>query len=94
MPTLNFLKDLYFFYKKDVHHIIGGGGGHGGRVVTLSPLRPGFDPVTASSGKAGSCLPLVGSLQYSNYKHGVRVVTLSPLRPGFDPRHGLKWESW
>ena len=39
-------------------------GGHGGRVVTLSPLRLGSVPSTASSGKAGSCLPLVGSLQY------------------------------
>ena len=29
------------------------------------PLRPGFDPRTGSSGKAGSCLPLVGSLQYT-----------------------------
>ena len=38
------------------------GGGHGGRVVTLSP--PTSFPGTASSGKAGSCLPLVGSLQY------------------------------
>ena len=32
---------------------------------TLPPLRPGFDPRTGSSGKAGSCLPLVGSLQYT-----------------------------
>ena len=42
-------------------------GGHGGRVVTLSPPTSeagGSVPVTASSGKAGSCLPLVGSLQY------------------------------
>ena len=41
--------------------------GHGGRVVTLSPPTSeawGSIPVTASSGKAGSCLPLVGSLQY------------------------------
>ena len=30
----------------------------------LPPLRPGFDPHTVLSGKAGSCLPLVGSLQY------------------------------
>ena len=45
----------------------GYGGGHGGRVVTLSPLtsEAGHSvPGTASSGKAGSCLPLVGSLQY------------------------------
>ena len=35
-------------------------GGHSGRVVTLSPP-------TSEAGirKAGSCLPLVGSLQYS-----------------------------
>ena len=45
---------------------IGNQSGHGGRVVTLAftPLRPGFDPFTASSGKAGSCLPLADSLQY------------------------------
>ena len=43
----------------------GGGGGHSGRVVTLaSHLRGrGSVPGTASSGKAGSCLLLVGSLQ-------------------------------
>ena len=35
-------------------------------MVTLSPLRPGFDPHMVSSGKAGSCLPLVGSLQNPN----------------------------
>ena len=43
-------------------------GGHGGRVVTLSPPTSevgGSIPVTALSGKAGSCLPLVGSLQYT-----------------------------
>ena len=42
--------------------------GHGGRVVTLSPPTSevgGSIPVTALSGKAGSCLPLVGSLQYT-----------------------------
>ena len=41
--------------------------GHGGRVATQSPPTSearGSIPVTASSGKAGSCLPLVGSLQY------------------------------
>ena len=41
--------------------------GHGGRVVILSPPTSearGSIPVMASSGKAGSCLPLVGSLQY------------------------------
>ena len=41
--------------------------GHGGRVVTLSPptSEAGVSvPGMASSGKAGSCLPLVGSLQY------------------------------
>ena len=41
--------------------------GHGDRVVTLSPptSEAGVSvPGTASSGKAGSCLPLVGSLQY------------------------------
>ena len=40
------------------------GGGHGGRVVTLSPPTAegrGSVPGTTSSGKAGSCLPLVGS---------------------------------
>ena len=37
-------------------------GGHGGRVVP--PLRPGFCSRTPSSGKAGSCLSLVGSLEY------------------------------
>ena len=31
----------------------------------LPPLRLGFDPRTGSSGKAGSCLPLVSSLQYT-----------------------------
>ena len=44
-------------------------GGHGGRVVTLSPPTSevgGSIPATALSGKAGSCLPLVGSLQYTN----------------------------
>ena len=44
------------------------GGDHGGRVVTLSPPTSevgGSIPVTALSGKAGSCLPLVGSLQYT-----------------------------
>ena len=43
-------------------------GGHGGRVVTLSPHTSevgGLIPMTALSGKAGSCLPLVGSLQYT-----------------------------
>ena len=30
----------------------------------LPPLSRGSIPGTASSGKAGSCLPLVGSLQY------------------------------
>ena len=43
-------------------------GGHGGRVVTLSPPTSearGSIAITASSGKAGSCLPLVGSLQYT-----------------------------
>ena len=42
--------------------------GHGGRVVTLSPPTSevgGSIPVTALSGKAGSCLLLVGSLQYT-----------------------------
>ena len=42
-------------------------GGHGGRVVALSPPTSegqGSVLVTASCGKAGSCLPLVGSLQY------------------------------
>ena len=42
-------------------------GAHGGRVVTLSPPTSeagGSTPGTASSGKAGSCLPSVGSLQY------------------------------
>ena len=42
--------------------------GHGGRVVTLSPPTSevgGSIPMTALSGKAGSCLPLVGSLQYT-----------------------------
>ena len=43
-------------------------GGHGGRVVTFSPPTSevvGSIPVMALSGKAGSCLPLVGSLQYT-----------------------------
>ena len=37
--------------------------GHGGRVVTLLPPTSvaGVRSPTASSGKAGSCLPLVGS---------------------------------
>ena len=43
-------------------------GGHGGRVVTLWPPTSEAGsrsvPGMASSGKAGSCLPLVGSLQY------------------------------
>ena len=42
-------------------------GGHSGRVVTLSSptSEPGVSvPSTASYGKAGSCLLLVGSLQY------------------------------
>ena len=49
--------------------------GHGGRVVTLSPPTSeagGSIPVMAVSGKAGSCLPLVGSLQYrtlANYMY-------------------------
>ena len=37
-------------------------------MVTLSPPTSevgGSIPVTALSGKAGSCLPLVGSLQYT-----------------------------
>ena len=40
--------------------------GHSGRVVTLAShlWDRGSIPGTASSGKAGSCLPLVGSLQY------------------------------
>ena len=41
--------------------------GHGGRVVALWPHTSearGSVPGTASSGKVGSCLPLVGSLQY------------------------------
>ena len=50
---------------QNIYHLIGG---HGGRVVTLSPPTSevgGSIPVTALSGKAGSCLPLVGSLQYT-----------------------------
>ena len=50
------------------HILIQALGGHGGRVVTLSPPTSevgGSIPVTALSGKAGSCLPLVGSLQYT-----------------------------
>ena len=42
--------------------------GHSGRVVTLSPPTSeagGSIPVKALCGKAGSCLPLVGSLQYT-----------------------------
>ena len=40
-------------------------GGHGGRVVTLSPpTSEAGVQFPASSGKAGSCLPLVSSLQY------------------------------
>ena len=38
------------------------GGDHGGRVATLSSPTSDVGPVP--SGKAGSCLPLVGSLQY------------------------------
>ena len=40
--------------------------GHGGRVVTLAShlWGRGSIPSMASSGKAGSCLPLVSSLQY------------------------------
>ena len=48
--------------------VIGKLRGHGGRVVTLSPPTSevgGSIPVTALSGKAGSCLALVGSLQYT-----------------------------
>ena len=51
-------------------------GGHGGRVVTLDLASHlcgrGSIPVMAVSGKAGSCLPLVGSLQYrtlANYMY-------------------------
>ena len=41
-------------------------GSHSGRVVTLSPITSegGAQFPWDSSGKAGSCLPLVGSLQY------------------------------
>ena len=52
-------------YNRDSPYI--GSWGHGGRVVTLLPPTSevgGSIPVTALSGKAGSCLPLVGSLQY------------------------------
>ena len=42
-------------------------GGHGGRLVTLSPLTSEAGvrfPAWPQVGKAGSCLPLVSSLQY------------------------------
>ena len=47
--------------------------GHGGRVVTLAShlCDRGSIPVMAVSGKAGSCLPLVGSLQYTTLANSV-----------------------
>ena len=53
--------------KSSFSWFIQGPRGHGGRVVTLLPPTSearGSVPSTASSGKAGSCLLLVGSLQY------------------------------
>ena len=56
-------------------------GGHGGRVVTLLPptSEAGVSiPVMTSSGKAGSCLPLVGSLQYRTLRNSVLVPSALP----------------
>ena len=53
-------------------------GGHGGRVVTLSPPTSevaGPIPFMALSGKAGSCLPLVGSLQYTTLANSMYWFT-------------------
>ena len=57
-----------------VPSIISSWRGHGGRVVTLSPPTSevgGSIPVTALSGKAGSCLLLVGSLQYKTLANSI-----------------------
>ena len=52
-----------------------GTGGHGGRVVTLAShlWGRGSIPVMALSGKAGSCLPLVGSLQYRSLTNCMQI---------------------
>ena len=77
MSTTLFWTKIYFIFTVHncvvvvahvgVQALIPASRGHGGRVITLWPptSEAGVRSRTGSSGKAGSCLPLVGSLQYT-----------------------------
>ena len=61
----------------------GGGVGQSGSTLASQLWGRGPIPGTASSGKAGSCLPLVSSLQYTNLD--TPTVCTGFLRPSNYP---------
>ena len=74
--------DLHQMHRFLTEMILGRRWGHGGRVVALLPFTSeagGHVHSSTSSGKSGSCLPLVSSLQYRTLTNLMFVLVSSAL---------------